>query len=155
VERRSGARPPVHPGGVPLSLSTRRRHRCQGHNRSYRSPFTDAHAYYATSAHEHAHWTGHASRLNRDLANRFGDDAYAAEELVAELYAAFTCATLGISTTPRPDHAAYLAHWLHVLRSDPRALFTVASKAQAATDHLCTLAGEPSNEADCAHRDER
>jgi antirestriction protein ArdC len=49
---------------------------------------------------------------------------------------------LGISTTPRPDHAAYLAHWLGVLRSDPRALFTVASKAQAATDHLRALAGE-------------
>jgi antirestriction protein ArdC len=67
--------------------------------------FTDAHAYYAASAHEHAHWTGHPTRLDRNLANRFGDRAYAAEELIAELSAAFTCATLGISTTPRPDHA--------------------------------------------------
>jgi antirestriction protein ArdC len=106
--------------------------------------FTDAPAYYATSAHEHGHWTGHRTRLNRDLANRFGDDAYAAEELVAELSAAFTCAALGISTTPRPDHAAYLAHWLNILRADPRALFTVASKAQAATDHLRSLVGDPS-----------
>ena len=104
--------------------------------------FTDAPAYYATSAHEHAHWTGHSTRLGRDLVNRFGDDAYAAEELVAELSAAFTCATLGISTTPRPDHAGYLAHWLRVLRADPRALFTVAGKAQAATDHLANLADE-------------
>lgn len=108
--------------------------------------FTDAHAYYATSAHEHAYWTGHPTRLDRNLGSRFGDHAYAAEELVAELSAAFTCAALGISTTPRPDHAAYLASWLQVLREDPRALFTVATKAQAATDQLCTLAGEPSGE---------
>jgi hypothetical protein len=37
---------------------------------------------------------------------------------------------------------ACIAHWLDVRRSDPRALFTVASKAQAATAHLCALAGE-------------
>lgn len=145
----------THADAVLARVGAHVEHRCEG--RAYYSPardlivlpafetFTDASAYYATSAHEHAHWTGHASRLNRDLANRFGDDAYAAEELVAELSAAFTCAALGISSTPRPDHAAYLAHWLDVLRADPRALFTVASKAQAATDHLCAFAGEPSN----------
>jgi antirestriction protein ArdC len=100
------------------------------------SQFTAAVAYYATIAHEHAHWTGHRSRLARDLSGRFGSDSYAAEELVAELSAAFTCAHLGISATPRPDHASYLGSWLRVLRADPSALFTVASKAQAATDFL-------------------
>jgi antirestriction protein ArdC len=103
--------------------------------------FRDATSYYATSAHEHAHWSGHSSRLGRDLSGRFGTDAYAAEELVAELSAAFTCSALGISTTPRPDHAAYLASWLRVLHSDPSALFTMASKAQAATDFLVERAG--------------
>jgi antirestriction protein ArdC len=102
--------------------------------------FTSAVDYYATSAHEHSHWSGHPRRLARDLSGRFGSDSYAAEELVAELSAAFTCAHLGISTTPRPDHAAYLASWLRVLRADPSALFTVASKAQAATDFLVGLA---------------
>ncbi len=92
--------------------------------------------YYSTSAHEHAHWTGHPSRLARDLVGRFGSDAYAAEELIAELSAAFTCARLGISAAPRPDHAAYLASWLRVLRADASAIFTAASKAQAATDFL-------------------
>jgi len=92
--------------------------------------------YYSTSAHEHAHWSGHPSRLARDLVGRFGSDAYAAEELVAELSAAFTCARLGISAAPRPDHAAYLASWLRVLRADSSAIFTAASKAQAATDFL-------------------
>lgn len=104
--------------------------------------FSDAHAYYATSAHEHAHWTGHPSRLDRHLGQRFGDDAYAAEELCAELSAAYTCGLLGISTTPRTDHAAYLAHWLRILDADPRHLFTIASGAQAATDHLTTLAAQ-------------
>jgi antirestriction protein ArdC len=98
-------------------------------------------AYYATSAHEHAHWTGHRSRLARDLSGRFGTDSYAAEELVAELSAAFTCAHLGISIVPRPDHGMYLTSWLRVLNADASALFTVASKAQAATDFLVYLAG--------------
>ncbi len=102
--------------------------------------FARASDYYATSAHEHGHWTGHPARLARDLAGRFGTDSYAAEELVAELSAAFTCAVLGISTAPRPDHAAYIASWLRVLRADPSALFTAASKAQQATDFLVALA---------------
>jgi antirestriction protein ArdC len=103
--------------------------------------FSEASAYYATRAHESAHWTGHASRLARDLSARFGTDAYAAEELVAELSAAFTCAHLGISSVPRPDHAAYLASWLRVLRSDSSAIFHAASKAQAASDWLAERAG--------------
>jgi antirestriction protein ArdC len=103
--------------------------------------FGDAASYYATTAHEHAHWTGHRSRLARDLSGRFGSDSYAAEELVAELSAAFTCSLLGISTVPRPDHAAYLASWLRVLRADPSALFHAASNAQAATDYLAERAG--------------
>lgn len=98
--------------------------------------FSRASDYYSTSAHEHAHWSGHASRLARDLSGRFGSDAYAAEELVAEMSAAFTCARLGISAAPRPDHAAYLASWLRVLRANSAALFLAASKAQAATDYL-------------------
>lgn len=103
--------------------------------------FGEAAAYYATAAHEHAHWTGHASRLGRDMLSRFGSAGYAAEELVAELSAAFTCARLGISTTPRPDHAAYLDSWLSILKADASALFTAASKAQAASDFLADRAG--------------
>lgn len=52
--------------------------------------FTSAEHAYGTLAHELAHWTGHPTRLNRTYGKRFGDDAYAAEELVAELSAAFT-----------------------------------------------------------------
>ena len=105
--------------------------------------FDHAAHYYATAAHEHVHWTGHTSRLGRDLTGRFGSDAYAAEELVAELGAAMWCAQAGISATTRADHAAYLAGWLRVLRADARALVTVAARAQAAVDHVTTLAGHP------------
>ncbi len=105
--------------------------------------FTDTEAYYSTTCHELTHWTGHHSRLGRDLTGRFGDDAYAAEELVAELGAAIACASLGITNSPRDDHSSYLAHWLKILKSDPKALFAVAAKAQAAVDYLHSFQPDP------------
>lgn len=98
--------------------------------------FRSADAAWSTLAHELAHWTGHRSRLDRDLTGRFGSDAYAIEELTAELSAAFTCARLGLDVTGRADHAAYLASWCRVLRAEPMVLHTVAGAAHAATDHL-------------------
>ncbi|MDR3440600.1 zincin-like metallopeptidase domain-containing protein [Telmatospirillum sp.] len=98
--------------------------------------FRDAVAYYATLAHEATHWTGHPTRCARDFKGRFGSEAYAAEELVAELGAAFLCADLGLASEPRPDHAAYVANWLKVLKGDKRAIFTAASKAQQAADWM-------------------
>ncbi|MBY0337449.1 MAG: ssDNA-binding domain-containing protein [Acetobacteraceae bacterium] len=106
-------------------------------------PFADfrtGEGYYATLAHEAAHWTGHPSRLARDLTGRFGSGAYAAEELVAELGAAFALAALGLAAEPRSDHARYVAHWLGLLRGDRRAIFTAAGKAQAATDWMIAAA---------------
>lgn len=96
--------------------------------------FRDASNYYATAFHELAHWSGHESRLARKLGNRFGSDAYAAEELIAELTAAFLCAEHGVAGELR--HAGYLASWLKVLRNDKRAIFTAASKAQQSADYL-------------------
>lgn len=98
--------------------------------------FRDPVAYYATLAHEATHMTGHPSRCARDLRGRFGEEAYAAEELIAELGAAFLCADLALASEPRPDHAAYVASWLKVLRGDKRAIFTAAAKAQAAADWM-------------------
>jgi len=102
--------------------------------------FQDALAYYATLAHEMTHWAGHPHRCVRDLSGRFGSEAYAAEELVAELGAAFLCAQLHLSAQPRPDHAAYVASWLRVLRADKRAVFTAAAKAQQAANWLTQAA---------------
>jgi antirestriction protein ArdC len=98
--------------------------------------------YYSTLAHEHTHWTARAGRCDRELGKRFGDNAYAAEELIAELGAAFTCAHLGLSTEPRADHAQYIQSWLKVLKADSKAIFTAASKAQQATDWMIQRAGE-------------
>lgn len=101
-----------------------------------RAAFADGVAYYATLGHEHIHWTGSKTRLDREFGKRFGDDRYAFEELVAELGAAFLMASLGLSAEPRDDHASYLASWLKVLKTDKRAIFTAASKAQAAVNFL-------------------
>jgi antirestriction protein ArdC len=98
--------------------------------------FNEPGAYYSTLLHELTHWTSHESRCARELGRRFGDDAYAAEELVAELGAAFLCADLGISDAPREDHASYLAHWIRVLKADNRAVFRAASLAEKAAAFL-------------------
>ena len=125
----------------------------EGGNRAFYSPDTDeihvptvaqfdhASSFHGTTAHEAGHATAHASRLARDLTGRFGSDAYAAEELVAELAAAMWCGQMGISAATRTDHASYVAGWLRVLGQDARALVSVAGKAQAAGDYLNTLAG--------------
>jgi antirestriction protein ArdC len=102
---------------------------------------TPEESYYATLLHELTHWTSHEKRCNRQLGNRFGDHAYAMEELVAELGAAFLCANLGISDAPRADHAQYLSQWLTVLKADKKAIFTAASKASEAVAFLETLQG--------------
>jgi len=96
--------------------------------------------YYAVLLHELTHWTGAKHRLDRDFGQRFGDQAYAFEELVAELGAAFMCAAFSITNEPRPDHAKYVASWLKVLNNDSRAIFTAASRAQEAIQYLGELA---------------
>lgn len=103
-----------------------------------------AESYYATLLHELTHWTSHPSRCGRELSKRFGDDAYAMEELIAELGAAFLCNGLGITAELRADHAQYLAGWLKVLKNDKRAIFTAASKASAAAQFLSDLQPAPS-----------
>jgi hypothetical protein len=113
--------------------------------------FEDAAYHAATLAHEMAHWTGHGSRLARDLANRFGDNKYAAEELIAELASAFLAADLGIEPKPREDHAEYLAAWLGIMKADKRAIFTAASAASRAAAYLHSLqpnaaANEPADD---------
>jgi antirestriction protein ArdC len=99
--------------------------------------FRDAESYASTLAHEMTHWTKHPSRLDRDFGRtKFGDEGYAREELVAEIGAAFLCCDLGITPEPRDDHAAYLDHWLRVLKEDKRAIFQASAHAQRAVDFL-------------------
>lgn len=112
--------------------------------------FRDRESFYSTALHESCHWSGAKSRLDRSFnAKRFGDSGYAREELVAELGAAFLCADLGITPEIREDHAAYLGHWLDVLREDKRAIFSAAAHAQRAADFLHGLQ-KPQTEATAA-----
>ena len=90
--------------------------------------------WHRTAVHELSHASGHPSRLNRDLSGCFGSQNYAFEELVAEMSAAFCCASLGIVPTVR--HADYLGSWLEVLHEDSRAIVRAASQASKAADYL-------------------
>lgn len=101
---------------------------------------TRSEGYFAVLAHECIHWSGSANRLAREFGKRFGDAAYAAEELVAEIGSAFLCAELSITDgEPRADHAQYLAQWLKLLKADSRAIFTAAAKASEAVAYLKKL----------------
>ncbi len=99
-----------------------------------RQAFPDPTNFYRTALHELGHWTGHASRLNRDQSGGHGGADYAREELVAEMASAFTCASLSIQPTVR--HSDYIGAWLSVLREDERAIFRAASQASKAADYL-------------------
>jgi antirestriction protein ArdC len=112
----------------------------EGHGEAYYVPgkdfismpafaaFKGADHFYNVVFHELTHWTGHKSRLDRDLKNRFGSRDYAAEELIAELGAAFLCAEFGFAT------------WIDLLKADKRAFFTACSKASQAAGYLRGLA---------------
>jgi antirestriction protein ArdC len=103
-----------------------------------RERFTSEVNYYATALHELAHWTGIESRLNRTFGKRFGDDAYAMEELVAELSAAFSMGSLGLVNGTIENHASYVDGWLKCLKADKSAIFTAASQAAKASDFILT-----------------
>ena len=106
--------------------------------------FKDAPGYYGTALHELAHWTGHASRLNRPTLNesyRFGDLNYAKEELRAELASVFIAAEVGVPHDPA-NHAAYVGSWIKALKEDKNEIFRAAHDASAATDFVLSLERE-------------
>jgi antirestriction protein ArdC len=100
-----------------------------------RSSFDPADRYYGTLAHELVHHSGAPHRLARDLSGRFGSQAYAVEELVAEIGSAFITGRLGLAHETHAN-ASYIASWLAVLRADSRAVFTAARLAQEAADYF-------------------
>lgn len=104
---------------------------------------TPTESYESTRLHELTHWSGAEHRLDRKFGERFGDHAYAFEELVAELGAAFLCANLEITNAPRPDHAQYIAGWIAALKGDTKAIFTAASLATRAVDYLFEMQPRP------------
>jgi putative DNA primase/helicase len=94
-----------------------------------KAQFASAANYYATALHELGHWTGHASRLNRDLAHPFGSAGYAREELRAEIASMILGSELGIGHDPA-QHAAYVGSWIKVLTKDPFEIFRAAADAE-------------------------
>jgi antirestriction protein ArdC len=131
---------------------------CEGHGEACYIPsrdfismpafagFKGADHFYNVAFHELGHWTAHKSRLDRDLKNRFGSRNYAAEELIAELCAAFLCAEFGFDGDVR--NAGYIGPWIELLKADKRAFFTACSQASKAADYLRGLAlAEPSDRA--------
>jgi antirestriction protein ArdC len=90
--------------------------------------------YYATALHELTHWSGAPHRLDREKGKRFADTAYAFEELVAEMGAAFLCADYGIEGDLQ--HADYIGNWLQCLKNDNKAIFNAAALAQKAADYI-------------------
>lgn len=100
-----------------------------------RELFHSSKAYYATALHELGHWTGHESRLGRDLVNSFGSQEYAREELRAELSSYFMSARIGIPHDPS-QHAAYIGSWIEVLRKDRNEIFRAAKEAEQITEFV-------------------
>lgn len=104
-----------------------------------RHSFVSAGQFFSTYLHELAHWSGHATRLARDLQPRASLAAYAREELTAELCSAFLGAELGLAVDHFECHASYIGSWLKLLDRDPGALLTAAGHAQRAADYLRTF----------------
>jgi antirestriction protein ArdC len=100
------------------------------------SAFATAEGFCGTLLHEAGHWTGHSSRLNRDLRNRFGSHDYAREELRAEIGQMMVCGELGVADCDFSNNAAYVASWLEKLRSDRKEIFRAAADAQRIADYL-------------------
>lgn len=100
---------------------------------------TATEGYYSTLLHELTHWSGHPSRMNRNLNNKFGDKRYAVEELVAELGSAFMCTEFEVSRPSKEHNASYIAAWLKTLKDNKHAIFSAASEASKASAYLHKL----------------
>ena len=107
----------------------------------HRTAFVDEDGIAATLAHETGHWTGHPTRMAREFGKRFGDKAYAFEELVAEQISARICYELGLPADLHESHASYIGHWLDILKSDRSAIITAAAKADQAFTYLAAFSG--------------
>ncbi|WP_339145284.1 zincin-like metallopeptidase domain-containing protein [Pseudoalteromonas galatheae] len=100
--------------------------------------FENAGNYYATALHELGHWTGHPSRLNRDLSNPFGSEGYAKEELVAEISSMIMGEELNIGHDTE-QHAAYVGSWIKALKDDPFEIFRAAANAEKTVSFVLGL----------------
>ncbi|HGS4477201.1 TPA: zincin-like metallopeptidase domain-containing protein [Vibrio cholerae] len=129
------------------------------HDRAFYRPATDsihlpdkeqfptADNYYATALHELGHWTGHSSRLDRDMAHPFGSEGYAKEELKAECFSLIMGDELGIGHDPE-QHAAYVGSWIKALQDDPLEIFRATSDAEKMSNYVLAFEQKLVNELD-------
>ena len=103
-------------------------------NMPIKSDFKDEAGYYATLLHELTHWSGAKHRLDRTKGKRFGDTAYAFEELIAELGSAFLCEKYAVKGDIR--HEGYIQSWLQALKNDNKMIFKASAYAQKSTDYI-------------------
>jgi putative DNA primase/helicase len=103
-----------------------------------RERFASAGDYYSTALHELGHWTGHADRLNRDMAHPFGTEAYAREELRAEIASLILGSELGIGYDPE-QHAGYVDHWIQILTETPKEILYAAADAERISEYILTV----------------
>ena len=110
-----------------------------------RRTFSTLSGFWGTAMHELSHWTGHESRLNRDMCHSFGSQKYAREELIAEVSSWLLAVTLGTPHEPQ-NSAAYLASWVSDFKDKPREIYSAISQAQKVVDYLLETAGiEPNS----------
>ena len=110
-----------------------------------RRTFSSLSGFWGTAMHELSHWTGHESRLNRDMRHSFGSQKYAREELIAEVSSWLLAVTLGTPHEPQ-NSASYLASWVSDFKDKPRELYSAISQAQKVVDYLLQTAGiEPNS----------
>lgn len=110
-----------------------------------RRTFSSLSGFWGTAMHELSHWTGHESRLNRDMCHSFGSQKYAREELIAEVSSWLLAVTLGTPHEPQ-NSASYLASWVRDFKDKPRELYTAISQSQKVVDYLLETAGiEPNS----------
>lgn len=112
-----------------------------------RRTFSSLSGFWGTAMHELSHWTGHESRLNRDMHHSFGTQKYAREELIAEISSWLLAVTLGTPHEPQ-NSASYLASWVRDFKDKPRELYTALSQAQKVVDYLLETAGIQPEEAE-------
>lgn len=115
--------------------------------------FKSPDAYYATALHELGHWTGHESRLDRDLAHSFGSEGYAKEELRAEISSMMIARELGVGHDPG-QHASYVESWVKVLQDDPSEIFKAAKDADKITAFVMEFDLEKENQSEVTSKDQ-
>jgi antirestriction protein ArdC len=104
-----------------------------------RGLFENAEEYWSTLWHEEGHAVGHPRRLNRESikeAAPFGSATYSAEEIVAEMTAAYLCGITGIENRTIDNSAAYIAGWIKQLRDQRKLIIHAAAQAQRACDYI-------------------